>query len=473
MTGPTLLWFRRDFRLCDHPALCAALKRGQSVIPIFIYDDIAQNLGAAPAWRLEQAIDHFAKTLNGLGSRLILRKGAALETLQTLQHETKAGAIYWSRAYDPESQARDTQIKAHFKAQGIEAKSFKGHLLFEPWVPKTKTGGYFKVYSPLWRAVKDMDVGALLSPPAHIPAPEHWPACDVLSSWNMGRRMQRGAAVVAEHTLIGAQKAEDRLHQFAAEELHDYAKGRNFPARCVTSRLSENLSVGEISPRMCWHIGQRALAQGNPGAETYLKELVWREFAYHLLHHFPTLATQNWRSGWDAFPWSEGESSDLAILWKQGRTGYPFVDAAMREMYVTGKMHNRARMIVASVLTKHFMIHWRVGLKWFEQCLTDWDIASNAMGWQWVAGCGPDAAPYFRVFNPETQIDKFDEKRTYINRWLAEGKGAQHPHKDALRYFEAIPKAWGLSAQDTYPEPLISVQEGRARALKAYQEREF
>ena len=215
----------------------------------------------------------------------------------------------------------------------------------------------------------------------------------------------------------------------------------------------------------------RALAEGKAGAETFLKELVWREFAYHLVYHTPRLTTGNWRPEWDAFPWNTDATTPEVTAWLQGRTGIRFVDAAMRELYVTGHMHNRARMIVASYLTKHLMTHWSIGLDWFAACLADWDPASNAMGWQWSAGSGPDATPYFRVFNPVTQLDKFDKDRTYVDTWIAEGKS--NPAPEALAYFDAVPKRWGLAASADYPMPVVTAEDGRKRALGAYQSREF
>ena len=237
-----------------------------------------------------------------------------------------------------------------------------------------------------------------------------------------------------------------------------------------TSRLSENLALGEISPRTCWHAGLHALHSGKDGAETFLKELVWREFAYHLMHHTPHILHANWKPEWDAFPWNTDEDHPHVRAWKQGRTGIPFVDAAMRELYVTGTMHNRGRMIVASYLTKHLMSDWKIGLRWFEDCLIDWDPASNAMGWQWSAGSGPDATPYFRVFNPVTQLEKFDKQGRYASTWIAEGYS--NPAAQALQFFEAAPRSWALDPAAAYPQPVVDPAEGRARALEAYQTRE-
>ncbi len=468
---PILVWFRRDLRLSDHPALHAACESGRPVIAVFIMDDQVERLGAAPKFRLGLGIGEFARTLEQKGSRLILRRGPAQEALQQLIEETGARSVYWSRQYDPDAVTRDSRIKGTLKDQGVEARSYGGHLMFEPWTVETKTGGYYKVYTPFWRAVKDRDVDAPLKAPAQIPAPEAWPASDDLDTWKMDAAMNRGAAVVRPFVQLGEQAAQARLGAFMAQKVADYDSTRDLPAVDGTSNLSENLALGEISPHQCWHAGQRARNEGKPGAETFLKELVWREFAYHLMHHTPRILERNWREEWENFNWNEDEQRTEVKAWKQGRTGVRFVDAAMREMYVTGRMHNRGRMIVASYLTKHLLCHWRIGQKWFEDCLIDWDPASNAMGWQWSAGSGPDATPYFRVFNPVTQLDKFDKNRNYSGRWIAEGAPA--PHRDALQFFDAIPCDWGMSASDSYPEMVVDVAEGRRRALQAYENRGF
>ena len=470
-SGTTLLWLRRDLRLSDHPALSAACARGGPVVPVFIYDDVVGAYGAAPKWRLGLGLEALAQSLDAQGSRLVLRRGSALPVLRDLIAETGADAVYWTRQYDPAATSRDTEVKAALKADGIAAKSFGGHLMFEPWTAETKTGGFYRVYTPFWKSVKDRDVDAPLSAPAHIPAPAVWPASDMLADWAMDRAMRRGAAVVRPFVNLGEQAAQDRLAAFVDRHIADYAEGRDLPAEARTSNLSENLSLGEISPHQCWHAGMRALHDGKHGAEIFLKELVWREFAYHLMHHTPHILQDNWRPDWDAFPWNTDADRPEVIAWMQGRTGIEFVDAAMRELYVTGRMHNRGRMIVASYLTKHLLTHWKIGLRWFEECLIDWDPAANAMGWQWSAGSGPDATPYFRVFNPVTQLEKFDKRRVYVDRWIAEGR--RHPHADALAFFEAIPQSWGLGPDQPYPGPIVSAEEGRKRALSAYENRGF
>ena len=471
MTSPTLVWIRRDLRLSDHAALTEAVARGGPVIPVFLRDDLVDGLGAAPKWRLGLGVGHFAEVLESKGSRLILRSGDAREVIPELAKAVGAGAVFWQRAYDPASVARDTDVKAALKNAGVEAKSFAGHLMFEPWTVETGQGTFYKVYTPFWKSVRDRPVDAPLSAPSSLPAPDTWPDSEVLEDWALGAAMNRGADVVRPFVRLGEQAAQSRLGAFMASKVADYERTRDLPSVDGTSNLSENLALGEISPAQCWHAGQRAMQDGKAGAETFLKELVWREFAYHLMWHTPRILTDNWREEWQAFPWNEDEDTAEVRAWKQGRTGIRFVDAAMREMYVTGRMHNRGRMIVASYLTKHLMCHWKIGLRWFEACLIDWDPASNAMGWQWSAGSGPDAPPYFRVFNPVTQLDKFDKDRGYVSRWLAEGYAS--PHEDALAYFKAVPRSWSLSAQDAYPSPIVEPDDGRKRALSAYENRDF
>ncbi len=470
-TSPILIWFRRDLRLSDHPALSAACKTGRPVIPVFILDDLVKGLGAAPKWRLGLGLENLSDALADKGSRLILRRGAALPVLRELIEQTGAGTVYWTRAYDPDSMARDTSVKQTLKDDGIQAQSFGGHLMFEPWTVETGQGSYYKVYTPFWNAVKGRDVDTPLPTSGKMQPPETWPQSDNLGDWQMAQAMQRGAKIVHPYVRLGESAAQARLGAFMAHRVADYVDDRNRPDIDGTSGLSENLSLGEISPHQCWHAGIRAREEGKRGAETFLKELVWREFAYHLMYHTPRILSGNWREDWNAFPWNEDERRAEVQAWKHARTGIRFVDAGLREMYVTGRMHNRARMVVASYLTKHLMCHWKIGLRWFEDCLIDWDPASNAMGWQWSAGSGPDATPYFRVFNPVTQLKKFDPDGIYAKSWIAEDR--QTPTDTALSYFDAVPRSWGLSAQDSYPEPVVSVSDGREKALQAYENRDF
>jgi len=310
--------------------------------------------------------------------------------------------------------------------------------------------------------VRGRDPGAPLPPVTALRPPASAPASEALADWRLGAAMNRGAAVVARHARVGEAVALARLARFLETGIGTYAERRDLPAEPGTSGLSENLAWGEISARTIWHAGWRAMEEGAAGGETFLKELVWRDFAWHLMHHFPELGQRNWRPEWDAFPWLG--DSPAAERWRRGQTGEPFVDAAMRELFVTGTMHNRARMIAASYLTKHLLTDWRVGLAWFAETLIDWDPASNAMGWQWVAGSGPDASPFFRIFNPEGQAEKFDRDGRYRRRYLAIGAPG------TLAFHAAAPRSWALDPTAPPPAPLIGLPAGRERALAAYQQ---
>lgn len=456
---PRLFWFRRDLRLGDNPGLSAAAEGGP-VIPVFVLDAQTEALGAAAKWRLGLSIAALRDGLRARGSDLILRRGKAVEVLAALAAETGAGAVHWSRLYAPDTVARDTGVKAALEKAGTVAISHPGHLLCEPWAVSTKEGGYFKVFTPFWKACLQREVGETLGEPKLSP-PAVWPGSEDLAEWHLGRAMNRGAAVVAPYQRVGEAAALERLDAFLEGPIGEYARDRDRPDREGTSRLSENLSYGEISPRRIWNASHRA----EGGAEAFRRELIWREFAWHLIWHTPRIAHETWRSEWEGFPW-RGDT-EAAERWRRGMTGEALVDAGMREMFVTGTMHNRVRMVVASYLTKHLLTDWRVGLDWFAECLTDWDPAANALNWQWVAGSGPDAAPYFRVFNPATQAEKFDPEARYRRRFIA-GYGGAAPEPEGLAFFEAAPRSWGLSAGADYPAPMVDLAEGRQAALAAY-----
>jgi len=300
-----------------------------------------------------------------------------------------------------------------------------------------------------------------LSKISKLHSPHVWPKSDLLSNWGLGEEMNRGRNVVSKYINVGEEVALNKLDNFIVSNVDRYKIDRDFPMRHVTSGLSENLTYGEISPRLIFNSLRNSFDRNDLGAEHFLKELVWREFAYHLLWHFPKLDTQCWRVEWDNFPWKG--INENAKAWMQGRTGQSFVDAGMRELYTTGTMHNRLRMIVGSYLTKHLQTDWRIGLKWFEDCLIDWDPASNAMGWQWIAGCGADAAPYFRIFNPNLQAEKFDSDGQYRKKWLEADK-----ELDAKAFFDAIPVAWKLSDDKIIQNEIVDLYQGRKSALDAY-----
>lgn len=465
--GGSILWLRRDLRLIDQPAWHVALEKPGPVWPIFILDPLIESTyGAAPKWRLGESLRSLAASLEKQNSRLLFRRGDALEILRALIRETGAKHVVWSRLYDLQSIERDEAVRVGLNMRDVVVHQVNSSLLFEPWTVRTQTGGFYQVYTPFWRAVEHREVSSSLGAPAGLSPPQDWPGSDSLSDWKLGSEMYRGAAVVSRFARVGEQAAYERLGHFIENSIDCYKSERDYPGRKTTSRLSENLTYGEISPRVIWHAGKHAWeeTENKKEAEHFLKEVVWREFAYHLLYHTPHMVNKNWRPQWDNFPWRE--DNEDAEVWRRGMTGIEMVDAAMREMYVTGTMHNRTRMLAASFLTKHLMTGWKIGEQWFRECLIDWDIAANAMGWQWTAGSGPDAAPYFRVYNPELQAKKFDPDCSYRDRFIAEGRLL--PHEDALSYFEAIPKSWNLSPDQPYPAPIIDLGAGRKRAMEAY-----
>jgi len=471
MKKPIIYWIRRDLRIHNNPALKFAIDSNQPVIPVFIKDEFVDRLGAAPKWRLGLGLEHLTKEFKKYGIDIIFKSGSAETVLTELINETEANKVVWGRTYLPPVNNRDAKLKSLLKEKGLFVKSFPGHLLFEPWTVSPKSSEFFKVYTPFWKVTRMKNPVGFEAKVSTIIGVEQKPKSEKLEDWHLETGMSRGSSIVRHFVRLGEEAARERLDYFISNNVMNYSVNRDIPSLDGTSGLSENLSLGEISPIECWNAGVQAMEAGHDAAEIFLKELVWREFAYHLAHHTPHILNSNWRQEWNSFPWNTNDRDEKVIRWQQGRTGIPFVDAAMRELYVTGRMHNRGRMIVASFLTKHLMTHWKIGLKWFENCLIDWDPASNAMGWQWSAGSGPDATPYFRVFNPNTQLEKFDGKYEYRDRWLAEFRGKNS--KKALSFFDAIPKSWKLSEKLEYPEPIVDLSEGRIKALEAYKNREF
>lgn len=462
---PTLLWFRQDLRLSDNPALIAATRKGP-VIPVYILDDEAPGQwkrGGASRWWLHHSLAALDADLQKLGSRLILRRGPALKVLQSLIGETGANAIHWNRQYEPWAIARDTRIKEQLRAQNLHTESFNASLLREPWEMKTGTGGPYRVFTPFWRAVRaDMPSLDLPHAPRQIPGPASWPTSEPLASWKLLPTKPDWAIGFAPLWTPGERGARKRLDAFLSKALDGYASNRDRPDIEATSRLSPHLHFGEISPRqVCKAAMAQAQSQGKEGgADKFMSEVGWREFSYHLLYHFPHLPERNYREAFDAFPWNDDDTAFRK--WTRGQTGYPIVDAGMRELWTTGYMHNRVRMVAASFLIKHLLIPWQRGEAWFWDTLLDADLANNAASWQWVAGSGADAAPYFRIFNPVMQGEKFDTAGTYVRRWIPELKDC--PDRFIQRPWEA-PDFTSLR----YPAPIVEHTMARDRALKAFQ----
>jgi deoxyribodipyrimidine photo-lyase len=458
-----LVWFRQDLRLTDNPAFLEACSQHQFVIPLYVYQEQRSVLGRAQAWWLHHSLTALSHALSQLGLHLILRKGNPLEIILDLVKNVPINTVYWNRCYEPMAISRDTNLKSTLLEQGIEVKSSNGSLLHEPWTIKNKQGDFFKVFTPYWKRCRQ----SLSIQPArsitHSPKGLEVPS-DTILEWKLLPTIP-WAARFPEYWTPGEQGAQNKLHEFINHHLTGYKKNRDFPANNATSRLSPHLHFGEISP---WAVVRAIeIAKLDPhcdfaSAEHFLSELGWREFSVYLLYHFPKLPSENFKPEFDAFPWHNDEQ--WLKRWQKGLTGYPIIDAGMRELWATGYMANRVRMIVASFLTKGLFVDWRLGAAWFLDTLVDADLANNSASWQWVAGCGADAAPYFRIFNPVLQSQKFDPEGDYIRQWIPElGKlKGQAIH---------APWEWPESKESIlYPKPIMNHKEARTMALSYYKQ---
>ncbi len=468
-----LVWFRRDLRLTDNPALDAAARTGAPVIPVYVLDDGDAgdwSIGGASRWWLHQSLKALDESLRGRGSRLVLRAGPAGRVIADLLKETGADAVFWNRLYEPFAIRRDTDLKSDLKEAGVEVKSFPGNLAFEPWTIRTGENGPYRVFSPFMKAC--LRNGAPARPfaaPDVLKAPEDWPASDDLDGWALEPVKPDWAGGLRAHWTPGEVGARQRFDAFLDGALDSYAKARDQMAGETTSRLSAHLHFGEISIRSIWQALDHREAEGARSVGKFRAELIWREFAHHLLFHYPTLPERNWRQSFDAFPWVD--DPDALQAWQRGQTGYPLVDAGMRELWVSGYMHNRVRMVVASFLIKHLAIHWRHGADWFWDTLVDADLANNAASWQWVAGSGADAAPYFRIFNPVRQGQQFDSDGAYVRRWLPVLKELPDKYLHApWTAPEAVLLDAGVRLGENYPKPIVDHAAARARALEGYAE---
>lgn len=470
--APVILWFRRDLRLHDNHALVAAVSSGRPVVPLFILEegnDGAMPYGAAQAWWLHRSLERLAERLEARGSRLILRRGRAADTVFAIAAETGAAAVFWNRRHDACGIEIDSALKAGLRGRGIDAQSFAGQLLHDPTRLKTKTGGSYKVFTPFWRALQqDGEPDTPIDAPKSVLAPERFPASDRLDDWSLLPTRPDWASRFGEVWTPGEDGAQARLSDFVGDRIGDYDRARDFPAIDGTSQLSPHLAFGEISPAVLWHAARlNDGSRGTEGVVTFRKELAWRDFSYHLLYHHRKLDRENIDRRFDAFEWRQDDGYFAA--WTRGMTGYPIVDAGMRQLWKHGYMHNRVRMIAASFLIKDLLIDWRRGEQWFRDTLLDADPASNAASWQWVAGCGADAAPFFRIFNPVLQGEKFDPDGAYVKTFVPEL--AEMPAKYVHRPFEApapILKQAGVALGTDYPQPLVDHRAARDRAIQAF-----
>jgi deoxyribodipyrimidine photo-lyase len=473
--GPAIVWLRQDLRLADNPALQAACRRGGAVVPMFVWapeEEGAWPPGGASRWWLHDSLARLAEDFSGAGARLVIRQGSSIAELQHVAEATGADAVYWNRRYEPAAVPRDREVEQALRSAGMQVESFNAALLHEPEAIRNKAGRPFRVFTPFWRAcLSTTEPAEALPAPPRLTALARQPESLPLTALALEPKLGWTAGIRAAWN-PGSAGARAELKRFLRDGLLDYTEGRNRPDLPGTSRLSPHLHFGEISPRQVWHaVKGFAESQSIPAPVwrrwQFLTELGWREFAHHLLFHFPHTPEQPLRPDFARFPWRK--SAAWLRAWQRGQTGYPFVDAGMRELWATGWMHNRVRMVAASFLVKNLLLPWQEGARWFWDTLVDADLANNTLGWQWTAGCGADAAPFFRIFNPVSQGEKFDPEGAYVRRWVPElarlpGACIHHP-------WQAPPAALaaaGIELGRTYPRPIISHLVSRELALEAY-----
>jgi len=470
--SPALVWLRDDLRLSDNPAIQAALATERPVHLLYVLDQESPDLrllGGAALWWLGRSLGSLAKQIEKLGGQLILRRGKAGKVLPAVIDETQSAAVFWNRRYGAAEIALDTSIKADLTQHGIEVTSCNASLLHEPWTVQTQAKGPFRVFTPFFRAASQLDT----RPPTHAPKDWRWAKpieSDALNDWKLEPSRPDWAGGLRETWTPGEDGARAALADFLDHGIHGYAEKRDRPDRENTSRLSPYLRFGNISPHQALAALRHAEDAGEvkaADATKFVSEIYWREFSYHLLFHYPDLAEANFNKRFDALQWRHNKGFEAA--WQRGLTGYPLVDAGMRQLWQTGWMHNRVRMVVASFLIKHGQIDWRHGERWFWDTLVDADPANNAASWQWVAGSGADAAPYFRVFNPVLQGEKFDPNGDYVRRFVPELAGLPNKfiHKPWLADEATLRKA-GVTLAETYPRPIVDHALARQRALDNY-----
>jgi deoxyribodipyrimidine photo-lyase len=469
----TLVWFRQDLRVADNPALDAACAAGRPVIPVYVFaphEEGAWAPGGASRWWLHHSLARLGQELADRGSRLILRSGDSLAVLTELASECGATNVVWNRRYEPAIVERDRGIKTALRAAGLTTGSFNGALLHEPWEAKTQSGAPFQVFTPFWRhCLQRPEPPAPTAAPQRLVAPRQWPRSMPLAELALLPRVAWDTGLQESWT-PGSEAAHRHLERFLADSYDGYTERRDQPGVTGTSRMSPHLHFGEISPREIWHATRRYVLGRTPGAawreSKFLAELGWREFAHHLLYHFPHTPQRPLRPAYARMPWRR--DPDGTAAWRRGRTGYPIVDAGLRELWRTGWMHNRVRMITGSFLVKDLLVDWTEGASWFWDTLVDADLASNTLGWQWVAGCGADASPFFRIFNPTTQGEKFDPDGAYVRRWVPELARLpdEHLHRPWAAPCELLREVGIVLGRD-YPRPILDHDAARRAALAA------
>jgi len=475
LVAPVIHWFRNDLRLVENAALSAALAEGRPVVCVFVFDHTSPGdwaAGGAKRWWLHHSLAGLRSDLRERGGDLILREGTAVDEVVRVAQDAGADVVFFSRRYEPWAVDEEKVLSARLEPIGIRARRFGGTLLLEPESIATAEGNPYKVFTPFYRAALPMVGEApVKAPPSRMAAREGTVGGLDLDDLGLLPRPD-WAAGLRDAWTPGERGAQEALDRFVDQALQGYREGRDVPGAHGTSRLSPHLAFGELSPRQCIARVRMEIAREpalGGGGEAFVRELMWREFCHHLLFHWSDLPSAPFRASFEAFPWRDSET-DLEA-WRQGRTGYPLVDAGMRELWHTGWMHNRVRMVAASFLVKHLLIPWQEGERWFWDTLVDADLANNAANWQWVAGCGADAAPYFRIFNPIAQSEKFDPEGAYLRRWLPELAGLpdKHLHRPWAAPADILQQA-GVRIGPDYPAPIVEHSVARTRALSAFEE---
>jgi deoxyribodipyrimidine photo-lyase len=466
MSSTALVWFRRDLRLADNPALDRARSRHDRVVPVYIHDPEAEapwQPGAASRWWLHHALNDLAERLDDRGVALVVRQGPAGDALEALIDETGAAAVYWNRLYEPALVERDSRIKSTLRDRDIDAESFRAAMLFEPWELLRDGDQPYRVFTPYWRRMqKDWRAVSTAPEPRELAGPSSRPESMAIDDLGLLPEVRWDRKLEAAWT-PGELAGRRRLKHFIEDTVSRYESLRDRPDVDGTSAMSPYLHFGHVSPaQVVEALEPSGELPGGKGPLGYVRELAWREFSITLLHYFPDLPDEPLQDKFAEFPWRDPDDyrHDLEA-WQQGRTGIPIVDAGMRQLYATGWMHNRLRMIVASFLTKNLLIPWQEGARWFWDTLVDADLANNTQGWQWTAGCGADAAPYFRIFNPERQAERFDPEAAYIHRWCPELDGLDLKQLERMDDDER--------ERRDYPRPLVDLKDSRQRALAAFE----
>ncbi|MFM7259596.1 MAG: cryptochrome/photolyase family protein [bacterium] len=468
MTRKAIWWIRRDLRLDDNPALQKALAAG-ALLPVYIHADAEEGawpLGGAQKWWLARSLASLSKSLTEQGSRLVILEGEAAKVLTDLARKHDVDLVVWNRRFEPAPLAQERRVEAALDALGIAWSAFCGNHLFDPEEVSTKESRPYQVYTPFARNVRSRAVPAKpRGTPTALPSADGAPSGVAIAALDLEPKPD-WAAGFRERWKPGEHTALARLKTFAAGKLANYPLGRDVPSDDGTSALSPHLAFGEIGIRRIWHAAGASSGAAPEAIDKFHAELLWREFSTHVLYHFPRTDVAPLRPEYARFPWRKDR--DALRAWQEGRTGYPLVDVGMRQLWATGWMHNRVRMVVASFLVKHLLLPWQDGAKWFWDTLVDADLANNSLGWQWAAGCGADAAPYFRIFNPTSQAEKFDAEAAYIRRWVPEL--ARVPASLALAPFDSPPLALrgvGVTLGAEYPHPVVEHARARERALAA------